>query len=247
MQDSTMHCACVIHGDAYPWRYVENLHAMIAKNTTREFRLHVFTEADRPVPAHMIKHELTPWPAVHGPKKAWWYKMQMFDHEHYRGPLLYFDLDVVITGNIDWISGLDQDKFWAVHDFRRLWRPTWAGINSSVMFWNTGRMRWIWQNFQENSIESTVRRFHGDQDFLNSQLSVAIKRFFPTDQFLSWRWQVMDGGINVKTRAYARPGSGAAIDPRTQVIVFHGQPKPHEVTDPEIQRLWNAQVDQKLV
>jgi lipopolysaccharide biosynthesis glycosyltransferase len=220
---------------------------MIAKNSTREFRLHVFTEADRPVPAHMIKHELTSWPAVHGPKKAWWYKMQMFDTVHHRGPLLYFDLDVVITGNIDWIWNLDQERFWGIRDFRYLWRPNWNGINSSVMFWNTGRMQWIWQNFQENSIDSTVRRFHGDQDFLNSLIPPSTKRFFAEERFQSWRWQVLDGGIDVKTRTYARPGSGAAIHPNTRVIVFHGQPKPHEVTDPDIQRLWNVQVDQKLV
>ena len=240
MQSEIMDCACVIHGDAYDWQYVDNLYAMIEKNTTREFRLHVFTEAHRTVPSHMIKHELENWPGVHGPKKSWWYKMQMFNVHQHRRCLLYFDLDVVITGNIDWIWDLDREKFWAIHDFRRIWRPNWAGINSSVMFWDNSQYSWIWKNFLENNIDVTVKRFHGDQDFLNSQLSRASKRFFPEDRFLSWRWQVSDGGIDAKTRAYHRPGAGAVIPPASNVIVFHGQPKPHEVQDPRIQQLWHS-------
>ena len=54
-------CACVIHGTAYSWDYVERLHNMLSRHITLGIRLHVYTEADRPVPAPMIKHVLEPW------------------------------------------------------------------------------------------------------------------------------------------------------------------------------------------
>lgn len=241
MQSEIMDCACVIHGDAYDWQYVENLQAMIQRNTWRQVRMHVYTEPDRAVPNTMIKHELTLWPGISGPKKSWWYKMQMFDPDHHRGRLLYFDLDVVITGSIDWIWDNSNDKsLQAPRDFRRIWRPNWTGINSSVLCWNTRTMRWIWEKFCEHNIAALTRQYHGDQDYLNSVIPSQGRHYLDENRIKSWRWQVQDGGIDAKTRQYCRPGAGAVIDPATRIIIFHGQPKPHEVQDPRIQQLWHA-------
>jgi hypothetical protein len=73
--------------------------------------------------------------------------MQLFNTDHYAGPLLYFDLDVVITRNIDWIWQLDLQHFWAVRDFKYLWRPTSYNINSSIMRWDTRRYGHIYEEF----------------------------------------------------------------------------------------------------
>ena len=100
---STIDCACVIHGDAYSWIYVDRLYNMLKANLSHEIRLHVFTESKRSVPAPYIKHDLQEWPGVAGPRKSWWYKMQMFDSRHFAGRMLYFDLDTVITKNLDWM------------------------------------------------------------------------------------------------------------------------------------------------
>ena len=54
--DEPIDCACVIHSDVYSWRYVDTLYNMLVRNLSREVRLHVYTEQDRPVPDHMIKH-----------------------------------------------------------------------------------------------------------------------------------------------------------------------------------------------
>ena len=123
-------CACVIHGDAYSWQYVDTLYSMLTRNLSRPIRMHVYTEHDRVVPPHMIKHVLTEWPGIRGSKKSWWYKMQLFNSEHHEGQLLYLDLDTVIVNNLDWITQLGSAYFWAIHDFKTLWRPTFQGINS---------------------------------------------------------------------------------------------------------------------
>ena len=238
---NTMDCACVIHGNLYPWEYVERLYHMITTNLSCPVRFHVFTEHDRPVPATMIKHILQDWPGIAGRKKAWWYKMQMFDGLHVQGRLLYFDLDTVIARPIDWMLSLPSEYFWTIRDFRHLWRPNWRGINSSIMLWDTVRYRWIWQRFQENNIAAVTRQFHGDQDFMNSVLTDKHLRFMPEHLVKSWRWQIKDGGMDMRTRVYRRPDAGSVLDPDTAVMIFHGSPKPHEVQDPVIQRLWTAQ------
>jgi hypothetical protein len=231
-------CACLIHGNAYDWTYVDRLYAMLSRNFTDEVRLHVFTEEHRTVPEHLIKHSLEDWPGIHGPKRAWWYKMQMFNNQHFQGRLLYFDLDVVITGNLDWIQQLSPKYFWTIHDFKYLWRPEWAGLNSSIMYWDTTRFNKIYQEFTRHPIDVLVRKHPGDQDYLTSVLDPAEIQFFEQDRVKSWRWQIKDGGMDMRTRKYNRPGAGSVLSPNTQVVIFHGKPKPHEVLDNLVAQHW---------
>jgi hypothetical protein len=231
-------CACVIHGDAYSWTYVERLHSMLRRNLSRPVVMHVWTEASRPCPAPYVKHNLVEWPGIAGPKKAWWYKLQMFNSKEFRGKLLYFDLDVVITGNLDWIINLDPSIFWCIRDFRYLWRPNWQGINSSIMYWDTLRFKGVWKHFSLQNIATISRKYAGDQDYITEVIRPQDRRFFDQNLIKSWRWQVLDGGMNMRTKIYNQPGTGATVDNTTKVIIFHGQPKPDSVQDPYIQTHW---------
>lgn len=233
-----LNVACVIHGSLYSWDYVEKLYNMVHRHLTVKPRFHVFTEHDRPVPGTMIKHILTDWPGIAGRKKAWWYKMQMFDSQRIQGQVLYFDLDTVIVRNIDWLVGLERRYFWTLRDYRHLWRPAWKGINSSVMLWDSVRYNWIWQDFQGKNIHATTRLYHGDQDYISAVLPDRDLRYIDPSLVKSWRWQIKDGGMDMKTRMYARPDAGSVLDPYTHVMIFHGSPKPHEVQDPVIQQHW---------
>lgn len=229
-------CACVIHSDGYGWDYVERLYRMLQANSSREVRLHVYTEAHRPVPSPMIKHDLDEWPGISGPKKSWWYKMQLFNQAHHQGPLLYFDLDVLIVRNIDWIYDQDLEYFWTIRDFRYLWRPGWEGMNSSVMLWDTRRWDHIWQGFKKQDVSGLIRRYPGDQDYLNQVITQEQRRYLDPDKIKSWRWQVLDGGLDVRTRNYRRPDAGSVLDGSTSVMIFHGSPKPHQITDPVVKK-----------
>lgn len=230
-------CACVIHGDVYTWSYVERLYNMLNRHISVGVRLHVYTEADRPVPAHMIKHILDDWGSL-GPRKAWWYKMQMFNSAYHRGPLLYFDLDTVIVDNIDWIWTLPTTHFWAVRDFKHLWKPSHCGINSSVMWWDTQKFDRVWQQFQSQGRDQLMRRYPGDQDYLNISITETERRFFEQNCIKSWRWQSLDGGYDFKNRCHKTPNSGTHFDSKTSVLIFHGRPKPSETTDPVILEHW---------
>lgn len=231
-------CACLIHGDAYDWTYVEKLYSMLQRNFSVPVKLHVFTEESRPVPSNMIKHALKEWPGVAGPKKAWWYKMQMFDRNNFAGQLLYFDLDVVIVNNLDWIMHLSRDYFWTIRDFRYLWRPTWAGINSSVMYWDTNKFHHIWRCFSKQDLAEVMRTHPGDQDFLSNTIGGDQRRFFKEKTVCSWRWQIFDAGMDMQSRSYRRPGAGAIVPPETSIIVFHGRPKPIDIKDQYIINNW---------
>lgn len=201
-----VNCGCVIHGSAYGWDYVERLHSMLSRHLTNFGQLHVWTEKERPVPDHMVKHVLEPMDA----KKGWWYKMQLFDPRHYAGNLLYMDLDVVVVNNIDWIVEHNPNEFWTVKDFLYLQMPLgWHSINSSVMWFNTQKMSWLWNKFRPVD----MAHHRGDQDYLEQEIK--HRQYLDSERIISWRWQAQ----------------GTEIPGNTSVLVFHGRPKPHELLD----------------
>ena len=235
--DGCLHCACVIIGNSYSWEYVEILYNMLKRHLTPIIQLHVYTEDSRQVPAHMIKHSLVDWGLIRS-DKLWWYKMQLFNSRFYSGPLLYFDLDVVIIKNIDYFWQLPLQYLWGVRDFKHLWRPAHYSTNSSILWWNTLQFDYIWQDFIIKDRTAVMRQLHGDQDYLTKEVMEKDRRYFSTELVKSWRWQALDGGFNFKRRSYLNPNSGTTIDDKTGVLVFHGKPKPHQTIDKVIKEHW---------
>jgi hypothetical protein len=111
-------------------------------------------------------------------------------------------------------------------------------MNSSVMWWNVSKFSWVWDEFNRQGHDAVIRRWQGDQDFINATIDHNKKRYFDVKRFQSWRWQAWDGGMNFQLRKQNTPGSGTHIDPDACALVFHGQPKPHQIQDPIIENFW---------
>ena len=230
-------CACVIHGNAYSWTYVDRLHSMLSRHLTPKVRLHVYTESDRSVPAQMIKHVLTEWP-ISRPGRGWWYKMQLFNPAHHGGALLYFDLDTVVVNNIDWIWQQSTKYFWAIRDFKYLWRPDYAGLNSSVMWWDTINYQYVWDSIDQQDLAQVMLKYRGDQDYITDVVPENQRRLFDTEQVKSWRWQCLDGGYNFEKKRHLKSNTGTQFNNNTSILIFHGNPKPDQVADPVILQHW---------
>ena len=98
-------------------------------------------------------------------------------------------------------------------------------------------MLWL---FETNKNQIKLYNPDENQDFLNVAVDFKDRRFFDSDAVQSWRWQIKDGGLDIKTRTYRQPGTGTVLDLNTSVMIFHGSPKPHEVTDSVVSGYWNA-------
>lgn len=234
---TSIDCACVIHDTLYSWEYVEKLHRGLQRNLSIPVRMHVYTEERRPVPKTMIKHTLQEWPDVRGPKRSWWYKLQMFNTRLFSGELLYFDLDTVITGNIDWIWELPTEYFWAPKDFRYLQRQNHIKINSSVMWFDNERWKSLYNDLDPARLKA-VSKHYGDQDYIFENVPQHHIRYLPQNRINSWRWQAHNGGWNFLSKKCKAPGTGTTIDQDVSVLVFHGNPKPHEINDNFIDKHW---------
>ena len=165
--------------------------------------------------------------------------MQLFNTQHHAGPLLYFDLDTVIVGNIDWIWTQPLQYFWAVRDFKYLWRPAHTGINSSIMWWDTRHFGQVWQDFQSQDLDKIVSKYHGDQDFISAVVLPDQRRFLDSNRILSWRWQCVDGGYDFGRRRCRAPGTGSSFLHDTSVLVCHGSPKPIDIQDSAVVQHWH--------
>jgi hypothetical protein len=230
-------CACVIHGDGYSWDYVDRLYNMLSRHITPGIRLHVYTEEHREVPAPYIKHSLLNW-GFGGPKRSWWYKLQVFNTAYHCGPLLYFDLDTVIVDNIDWVWKSSLNYFWTVRDFKHLWKPSSVTVNSSIMWFDTQKFDYIWKDFKSEDINKIVNKYHGDQDYITEVVPDTQRRFFDQERVKSWRWQCVDGGYDFQRKRHLTPNTGTFVAPPTSILIFHGKPKPDAVADPVIFQHW---------
>ena len=237
----TIDCACLIHDTLYDWSYVDKLYNSLCRNLTPTVRMHVYTESTRHVPEPYIRHNLEEWEGVRGPKRSWWYKIQLFNPIHMlpdQGQMLYFDLDTVIVGNIDWLWNVNRDRFWAARDFQYLMKSSRWKINSSVMWFDPLKYSYVFKEFDIKQIVNNARcPWHGDQDYIFSKVKTDVN-YYNTDQIVSYRWQVKEGGFDFRYRKPINPGAESTISEAASVLIFHGNPKPHEVTDNLISLHW---------
>jgi lipopolysaccharide biosynthesis glycosyltransferase len=152
--------------------------------------------------------------------------------------MLYFDLDVVIVRDLQWIFDLDPNYFYGIRDFRYLQRPGGVTLNSSCMWWDVSKYSYVWDEFIKQGPINVSKQFHGDQDFITATVNYNDRRYFEDRYFESYRWQCLDGGFDFQRRQHRSPGSGVRIAGDTAVVVFHGKPKPHEVRHAEITGQW---------
>lgn len=181
--------------------YVDKLHAGVERNLTVPFTFREVTEADLPEG-----------------RTGWFNKLHLL--EMFDGDVLYIDLDVILTGNIDhlvYLGQTDRSKIWARDDWSYpATKPRYgkeATINSSVMFWHG---RW-----DMSGAERLIPETHGDQGIITQLFWPDRIGLLPNGSIKSYKYDVRD--------RFAQP---------EPVVVFHGNPKPHQLTEGWVRRCW---------
>lgn len=202
---------CLSVGDKYPDEYIYKLRNMVGRNTTVDYDFVCITDRDLDVPAIHISdpHELEPV----------WYKIRMLaqpELEQYTRKV-FFDLDIVIHNNIDWVFTTPVNQLQVID---AAWKPSYmvnsyldTGCNSSVMLW-------------ENST-SIAHIFENNKD-------AYMCKYAGMDRFL-WH-EVRDHWTPIpNTEVYSYRHGSNLIDnePRTMrtsksICIYHQQPKPHD-------------------
>ena len=200
-----LHVCCVNNGN-YLGRGVEYtniLYDMVRRNLPEGFAgdFTVFTDNPSETYAPGIIARPLPFKA-----QGWWAKLGLFKEDvfPYGERVLFFDLDTLICGPIDALAAYDGD-FAILQDFFRK-----GGWQSSVMAWKAGTKQSIFYDYLAAGCPVDPG---GDQWWIEQCVKRPdiLQMKFP-DMFESYKL----------LRGY--PSKKASI------IVFHGQPRPHEVT-----------------
>jgi len=200
-----MRVICVKVGNKYGAEWVRRLRKMVDRHLSG----HKFVcMTDKPVTG--IECVEAP------PLEGWWAKVGLFEPGKFPGDNLYLDLDIVITGALEFLEDrLDKepDKLHVRDDFSySVIEPTKSNpqlgyhgtVNSSVMLWRGDAVREVWDEFTPHEM-SVV---HGDQNWITRCLHPKGKiSFLPNDKILSYKYHIQRGH---------KPAA---------VTVFHGEPK----------------------
>lgn len=227
---------CLKHGNKYTSDYVNKLYNMVKRNCTLDYEFVCLTENPKG-----INPDVKILPLPDG-LSGWWYKPYMYSKElPINGTILYLDLDVVISGNIDKLFTYETYKWCTIRDFTRAMRPKWNKYNSSVVRFKTGELDKVWKKFIENP-KKVQKQFFGDQDWLFEATRDNQALLFPDNWIQSWKWEIRKtkdfapGGIKgnrkLKTIENVIPSNECCI------CVFHGDPNPHNCEDPWVVDNW---------
>jgi len=151
---------------------------------------------------------------------GWWSKIELFRPGLFAGPVLYFDLDTVITGSLDVIAA-HPHRFTMAHEF---YRP--ALLCSTAMAWE-GDFSAIYATFLRDPVAIAARYDSGrtdgrigDQAFIEDCLSECG---LEADTFRDLFGERSIASYKVHDCRKAPPPDAAAV-------AFHGSPKPHHLT-----------------
>lgn len=205
---------CIRAGELFSPAYVTILRDMVARNLEGGFegRFVCFTDRPDDLPTDIMT---APLPAD---LPGWWSKLALFRKDLFPegDRVLFFDLDTVIAGAIDRLAKF-EGEFAILRDF---YRPN--GFQSSVMAWRAGAQSQIWESYEAAGCPTDDPR--GDQWWIERSAHVGrvqiLQDVFP-DTFVSFK------------------KSGGVIPAKASVVVFHGLPRPHQVTDGWVPKVWS--------
>lgn len=217
---------CVKYGSKYDIKYVYNLLRMVESNTKHPFEFFCFSDTvvDE-VSTILLEKDLD--------HEGVWNKLRLFSLKELSSydKKIYFDLDVVIHGNIDTLFNLDAS---CLNVLRARWKPEWLLQHKKELntLYNSSIM--VWRNAS-----------HIHEKYLRSP-DIYMLKYKGIDRFF-WHENVEVKEIPSNIAYSYREGASLADNtpflfrPDYSVCIFNQQPKIEALpANNHLQRLWNG-------
>lgn len=195
---------CVYWGDKYSIQYPRRLQMMVARNLSLPHRFVCIS--DKVIDGVETVKPLCDYP-------FWWQKIGLFHPDLNDGPAIYFDLDVVITGNLDGFAAYTGGGLWMPRNWSNSGHSGWQ---SSVMAWRGSDASEIFTSFD---FERDSPRLWGDQEFITELMGDRVHEI-PLGEIISYKYHCR----------------GRSLPEHAKVVCFHGKPDYHEVSDSWVKR-----------
>ncbi len=209
---------CMKWGSLYGPDYVNRLHRGVSRNVTRPTRFVVFTDDTSNLDPRIEVEPIPPVRLALGLKPGPWRKLALWSRQlgSLSGPVLFLDLDVVITGPLDAFFDHEPGKLGLI----RNWTQAEDGIgNSSVMRFEVGSAPHLLDGFERGGAALTYQT-DNEQIFVTRNANLPTM-FWPEAWCRSFKHELLPAW----PRRLFRP---AALMPGTRIAVFTGDPRPHD-------------------
>lgn len=226
---------CLKHGTKYGPEYVNKLYNMVKRHLSVPFNFYCFTEDSAGLNSEIKTVPLPKSNTIAG----WWWKPYIFKSGHFPDgdTNLFFDLDMVIVGNIDKLFSYLPNEFVGLEDVSRVFKRVPPKLGSAVLRWPSNHYTKIWEDLETNP--GLTKRFPGDQDWIWETYKGVIK-FFPETWIQSYKWEIRQREelVRVNGKNVFKTVRSPSVNPDCAVIAFHGTPNPEDVQDPIIVDNW---------
>jgi hypothetical protein len=182
--------------------YVNHLYAGIKRNTTVEFKFHCFTDDETDIIPQVICHKLP-----NNRLTGWWNKLWLFSNElpiENGQRVMFFDLDTLITGNIDDILNYSCPN--DMIGLKNFYHPT--RFASGLMMWKHGTQTHIWEKFLDDPIKAQQSCRDGDQEWTERYLK----------SFTLWQEEFPNCVYSYKQSC------GKGLPATAKIVCYHGTP-----------------------
>jgi hypothetical protein len=227
---------CMKWGGKYGPHYVNALREGVSRHLTAPFRFLCLTDdaaglktgiESAPLPEMPLDERATDRERHDGT----WRKLAVFRRglANLQGPVLFLDLDVVITGDLDRLFAYEPDRFCIIRDWlevrrrplRRFFDPRFhpqADVNSSVFRYEMPKHAYLFDHLVANQSWANDR-FRIEQHYLGA--AIGDRAFWPAEWVVSFK----------RSCRHAFP-LNLWLEPKqtadASVVVFHGHPNPDE-------------------
>jgi len=165
----------------YDKEWVNKLYRAVQRNYKNPFRFVCLSNVDTDVETIPL---VTDW-------KGWWSKVELFRPGLFNGPVVYFDLDVLLCKDFsNFFNGFNEKNF------HMLLEPPKNTPNSSIMYWD-GDYSYIWDKCYKNYEEIFSKYWKknnpviGDQGFIYDETRAVFLNDIE-DPCFNWRSHLGD-------------------------------------------------------
>ena len=205
-------------GSRYGSSFVNRLSRSIQRHTNRKTRLICFTDDTADI---NLDVQCEPLPYINLPKQIAntpWRKISIWQHPllNLEGDVLFLDLDLVITGNLDRFFDYKPGTYCVIEN----WTQKGQGIgNTSCFKFPVGKYKSVFKKFEENP-KKYWKKYHIEQIYLSDQIQDQV--FWPSEWCKSFKHDLLP-------RWPLRIWQPAKLPNDTSIVAFTGKPDPDDV------------------
>jgi hypothetical protein len=212
---------CMNWGTAYGADYVNRLYGMVSRNITGPFKLVCYTDNREGIHPDVELHDCPEVDIPHPKRNRGFRKISLWADQlpGLEGDVLFLDLDIVITDNIDCFFDYEPDSdFVVIHNWTQ---PEKRIGNTSAYRFKIGSHPYLLSNLLENH-EEVMARFTNSQTYIS--YTVNNMSFWPDEWCRSFKVHCVPRGVK---RWMVEPH----LPEGTKLVAFPGTPNPPDAAE----------------